>query len=287
MQENADEPLKRPDVLLAIPNGSFCHRTTFPTSASVSLHARERISIRTCVLCIQAQAENPRIPCGQKILKWIYIILCKCYLFCALYACNCSISKSMCVCVKKTTAVSVWTCVSFVWQMDTGSALSLVENRSRIPSDLITMVTFDPEVTRTQRTSCIHSAFQRWNKPLQENPNMNNIVSFKIHSQRSHKTYISHALLYGSNRITNRRAQSKNIPKMVVGAPSFSTDRNVWICSSPRAGLWQSKYTVKQVYQSHNKPTNPSETTVPRERIPGVWWFRKGGRFRVIAWCVT
>lgn len=51
---------------------------------------------------------------------------------------------SVSVCVRKTTAVSVWTCVSFVWQMDTALALLLVENRSPIPSDLITMVTFDP-----------------------------------------------------------------------------------------------------------------------------------------------
>lgn len=41
MQENADKPLKWPDVLLAILNSSLCHSNTFPTSAYISRYARE------------------------------------------------------------------------------------------------------------------------------------------------------------------------------------------------------------------------------------------------------
>lgn len=47
MQENADKPLKWPDVLLAILNSSLCHSNTFPTSAYISQYARE--CMRVCV----------------------------------------------------------------------------------------------------------------------------------------------------------------------------------------------------------------------------------------------
>lgn len=77
MRENADEPLKWPDVLLAILNCSFCHSSTFPTSAYISRCARERM--RVCILvsdCFWCRSgapawpkqrrDNPRVPCSCK-----------------------------------------------------------------------------------------------------------------------------------------------------------------------------------------------------------------------------
>lgn len=49
MQENADKPLKWPDVLLAILNSSLCHSNTFPTSAYISRYARECMCLCICV----------------------------------------------------------------------------------------------------------------------------------------------------------------------------------------------------------------------------------------------